>query len=137
MVPSLEQPEYMLELRNVAENIVRERCTHSEVHAPTCTEGVESYKVPDGSDGAQHPLAAHPVTDEDSIHVGAAIDLPPGPCTSTATARNLVEELDVVSCPASVPLDTHVDTNKFAEVSQIAQEAVMIATQVDNPGAGV
>jgi hypothetical protein len=34
MVPPLERPEYMLELRNIAENIARERLEHSEVHPP-------------------------------------------------------------------------------------------------------
>ena len=32
MVPSLERSEYMEELRNIADNIVRERLEHSEVH---------------------------------------------------------------------------------------------------------
>ena len=35
MVPSLERSEYMDELRNIADNIVRERLEHSEVHAPS------------------------------------------------------------------------------------------------------
>ena len=47
MVPSLERSEYMYELRNIAENIVMERCKNSEVHLPTHTEYVESYKVAD------------------------------------------------------------------------------------------
>ena len=34
MVPSLERSEYMEELRNIADNIVRERLEHSEVHPP-------------------------------------------------------------------------------------------------------
>lgn len=154
MVPKLENPEYMYELRSVADNIVRERWMHSEVHAPTRTEGVESYKVPDGSDGVQPPLVAHPANDEDSIHVGPAFNIPmtqeksledlpsqldfdwqdsvpPGPSTSSAIARNLDEELHVSCTPATEPADTHSDTNKFAEVSQIAQEAVMVATQID------
>lgn len=32
MVPSLERPEYLEELHGIAENIVRERLEHSEVH---------------------------------------------------------------------------------------------------------
>ena len=32
MVPSVECSEYMDELRNIADNIVRERLEHSEVH---------------------------------------------------------------------------------------------------------
>ena len=35
MVPSLECSEYMDELRNIADNIVRERLEHSEVHPST------------------------------------------------------------------------------------------------------
>lgn len=34
MVPPLERSEYMYELRNIADNIVRERLEHSEVHPP-------------------------------------------------------------------------------------------------------
>lgn len=34
MVPSLERSEYMDELRNLADNIVKERLGHSEVHLP-------------------------------------------------------------------------------------------------------
>jgi hypothetical protein len=32
MVPSMERSEYMYELRNIADNIVRERLQHAEMH---------------------------------------------------------------------------------------------------------
>ena len=38
MVPLLERSEYMDELRNIANNIVRERLEHSEVHPPSHSE---------------------------------------------------------------------------------------------------
>ena len=153
MVPSLERPEYMYELRGVAENIVRERIKHSEVSPHT--ESLESYKPHAASDGVDPPLDAHPPRDEDSIHVGPAFHIPmtkvnelqdlpsqidfdwqasapPGPVTTSATARNLGEELDVVSTPASMALPSRVDENKFVEVSAIALEAVLVATQVEH-----
>lgn len=37
MVPSRERTEYMYELRNIAENIVRERLEHLDLHPPVHT----------------------------------------------------------------------------------------------------
>ena len=155
MVHPLEHPEYMYELRNVAENIAGERIKHSEVHTSPHIQSLESDKVPSASDGVEPPLDANPPHDEDSIHVGPAFHIPmtqekslqdlpsqidfdwqdsvpPGPVTTCATARNLVEELDVVSTPASVALPSHVDENNFVEVATIAEEAVIVATQVEH-----
>ena len=38
MVPQLERSEYLCELRNIAENIVREHLEHSDVHPPAKVE---------------------------------------------------------------------------------------------------
>lgn len=132
---------------------------HSEVTMPSRTEGVECYKGPDVLDTLETPQVAHPANVEDSMHVGPAFhipmtqekslhdlpsqldfdfqdSLPHVSSASTATARSLVEELDVVSTPSCVPSDTNVEENKFGEVCNIAQEAAMVATQVDNPPQG-
>jgi hypothetical protein len=126
MVPSLERPKYMYELRQIADNIVREQCKHSELHEdlhfPTHTEGGPSYKVPEGSEFGHSPVRAaskdSPSQAQDS-HVGPAFHIPmtqeksledlpsqmdfdwqesASPCPSAAptTARSLGEELDVV-----------------------------------------
>jgi hypothetical protein len=67
MVPSLERTEYMYELHNIAKNIVKERCKHSEVHPPTHTGGIESHKVADASEDVQPPVDPHRADDSPSI----------------------------------------------------------------------
>ena len=60
MVPPVERSAYMYELRNIAENIVRERCEHSEVQPPTRTMHVTKEPV----DGEQpvEPVFNIPMT---------------------------------------------------------------------------
>ena len=139
MVPSLEQPEYMYELRNIADNIVRERCKHSEVQPPTHTACVASYKVADVSEGVEEPVESQvpdgsPSTHGDG-HVGPAFHIP---MTQEKTLLELPSQLDfdwqesatqgpsIAPAAAQNPVE-EVDT--FVLVSQIAQEAVMDATQ--------
>ena len=57
----------------------------------------------------------------------------PGPSVAPSIARNLREELDVANTPAIGASPTRQDMENFAEVSQIAQEAVMDATQHGAP----
>ena len=131
MVPSLERSdlEYMYELRNIADNIVRERCKHLSVHFATHSEGVQSYKLAEDWEDVDPPLDAGATNVSPSIHgdshVGPAFHIPmtqeksledlpsqmnfewqdsgtPGPSTAPTTARNLGEELDVVSTPAKI-----------------------------------
>lgn len=156
MVPLLEQPEYMYELRNIADNIVRERCKHSEVQPPTHIACVASYKVADVSEGVEEPVESQvpdgsPSTHGDG-HVGPAFHIPmtqektllelpsqldfdwqeqasQGPSIAPATARNLGEQLDEASTRLNAAMPIHVQEDTFVQVSQIAHEAVMDATQ--------
>jgi hypothetical protein len=163
MVPSLERPEYMYELRQIADNIVREQCKHSELHSdlhfPKHTEAGAGYKAAEGSEFVESPVDA---ASKDSpspageSHVGPAFHIPmtqeksledlpsqmdfdwqesatPCPSPVPTTARSLVEELDVVGTPAIVAEPPHVEVHSFVEVSQIAQEAVMDAAQQETP----
>jgi len=156
MVPSLENPEYMYELRGIAENIVRERCKHSELHSDSRfsshTEAGPSYNVAEGEEYIDPLVDAGPAKDSSShakdSHIGPAFHIPmtqekslqdlpsqldfdwqdsatPCPMSGTTTARNLGEELDVVSTPAVAASPIRVQVDTFVEVSQIAQEAVM------------
>ena len=159
MVPSLERPEYMYELRQIADNIVKERCKHSELHSDpqfvTHTEGGPSYKVAEGSEFIESPADVAPKdspSQPGDSHVGPAFHIPmtqekslqdlpsqldfdwqesatPCPSTAATTARSLGEELNVVSTPAVAASPPHVEVDTFVQVSQIAQEAVMDATQ--------
>ena len=57
------------------------------------------------------------------------------PVTSVAPAivQNLGEELDVASTPAIGASHNSLEVDKFAKVSQIAQEAIMDALQQETP----
>ena len=160
MVPSLERPEYMYELRNIADNIVRERCKHSAVHFPAHTEGVQMHKVAEDSHDHEPPLGARPANDSPSTHetehAGPAFHIPmtqekslqdlpsqldfdwqdsatPGPSTAAATARNSGEELDVLGTPTLAASPMHVDVDTFVQVSQMGHEAVMDAIHQETP----
>ena len=129
MVPPLERSEYLYELRNVAENVVRERCEHSEAH-PRGLSGhgpVEcgEESVPESSPNMSTPLgpAFHiPMTQDKSLedlpsqidfewHDSVSPNIAPALATGTGTAR------------------TETQDNTFGEVSQIAEEAILQATQ--------
>lgn len=160
MVPSLERADLLYELRNIAENIVNERCKHSAVHVPTQPECVKPSKVSDVEEDVHRPLAANPATvsppEPNDHNVGPAFHIPmtqeksledlpsqldfdwqesvtPGPSVTPATARNLGEELDVASTPPFGAQPTPVDVTEFVEVSEIAKEAVMDAIHQDVP----
>jgi hypothetical protein len=62
MVPSLERTEYMLELRGIAENIVRERLEHAEVHPLT-------HSGPALDDSSCEVAQSHP---ELPTHIGSS-----------------------------------------------------------------
>ena len=156
MVPSLERTEYMYELHGIAENIVFERCKHSEVRPNTHTCGHESYKEADREKDVQPPRGPHTAVDSASepgdVHVEPVFEIrmtqdrtlqelpsqldfewtesaTPAPSSAHATARNLSEELHVHSTPQIAALSLQVDIDSFVQVSQIAHEAVMDATQ--------
>jgi hypothetical protein len=156
MVPSLERTEYMYELHGIAENIVFERCKHSEVRPNTHSGGGESSKEADCSQDVQPPKG--PLTGVDSppvpghVHVEPVFHIPmtqdktlqelpsqldfewtesptPAPSSGPATARNLSEDLPVDNTPQAAEQTPEVDVDSFVQVSQIAHEAVMAATQ--------
>jgi hypothetical protein len=151
MVPSLELPEYMYELRNIADNIVRERCKNSELHSEvhftthseaTHTEVGPSYKVAEDVED----MEAGPVQDSSSqakdSHVGPAFHIP---MTQDKSLHDLPSQLDFDWQDSATPLPMsatpavvaaapiHVQVDTFVEVSQIAQEAVMDATVHEIP----
>ena len=156
MVPTLERSEYMYELREIADNIVRERCKHAEVNLGLCTGTASSSKVAEATDVVKPLVEPHSADDSPSdhgdAHVGPAfhipmtqektlLDLPSqcdfdwqesasqGPSIAPATARNLDEDLHVASTPLNATLSGNVQVDTFVTVSQIAREAVMDATK--------
>ena len=112
MVPSLELPEYMYELRNIADNICRERCKHSELHPDphftTHTEAGPSYKVAEDEECVDPQVDAAPATDVPSqapdSHVGPAFHIP---MTQEKSLQDLPSQLDfdwqdsATPCPMS------------------------------------
>ena len=152
MVPSLERSEYMYELREIAANIVMERCKHGEVSLGLDAGHVDNGKVADVTDDVEpHGADVSPSQHED-VQVGPAFHIPmtqektlhdlpsqldidwqesasQGPIDIAATARNLTDELDVASTLLNAALPVHVEVDTFVQVSQIAHEAVMDANQ--------
>ena len=53
----------------------------------------------------------------------------PNPTPALATTQSLGKQLDVVDTPQTIMPPEVMDVNAFVEVSQIAQEAVVHATQ--------
>jgi hypothetical protein len=156
MVPSLERTEYMYELHGIAENIVFERCKHSKVRPTTKLGGGESYKEADGAQDVQAPKGPLAAVDSppvpSDVHVEPVFHIPmtqdktleelpsqldfewtesstPAPSSAPATARNLSEDVHVDSTPQIAAQTLQVDVDSFVQVSQIAHEAVMDATQ--------
>ena len=120
MVPPVERSAYMYELHNIAENIARERCELSEVQPPV-----------------QSVHECHDRKAEDQP-VGLAFDIP---MTQVPTLEELPSQLDFdwqdsASPKDAVAVQEATDLNPkppeesaFVEVSQIAHEAVVHATQ--------
>jgi hypothetical protein len=113
------------ELHVIVENIVRERCETSEVHLPAPT--------------SQHKTDVHPCEVEvtnisnTSILSGETSDCK-GLVSSTSSPilnaiKELAEELDVVGKSQVAEPSVVVVVDSFAEVSQMAEEVVIDATQ--------
>jgi len=132
LVTPLVPQEYMYELHNIAENIARERCDYSEVRPqvqsePECEESVE----------VQHPVA------EDGGNAADAEDGPAFsiPMTQGKTLVDLPSQMDFdwqyLVSPKGTPAEPtgmavppkDPDESAFLEVQQIAEEAVVHATQ--------
>lgn len=157
MDPPLERHPYMYELRNVAENIARERLENSERH-PVGHSGHETGEPSEvqasfrehadnlgnaEASEVEHtpPHTAHVTTDSPSTdggtQVGPAFHIP---MTQDKTLEDLPSQLyfdwqDSVSLNLTPPGPKASDVpqavtevNAFAEVSEIAEEAVKHAT---------
>jgi hypothetical protein len=127
MVPPQEPAEYLYELRVISDNIVRERCETSEVHPPTPSQHeadehtceVDSTNVTDvGNTSNLSPVA---LDWKDLVF--------PTPSTSLNAADPLAEEVDLAGRSQDVEPPVVVALDKFAEVCEIAEEAVIDATQ--------
>jgi len=131
MVSPLECSEYLYELRNVAENIVREQCEHSEVHSPRlsghglveCGEVQESFSESSSNLGTPFGPTFHiPMTQDKTLEeLPNQIDFE----WQDSLSPKLIPAL--ATSIATAPIDT--EDNAFVEVSQIAQEAVVHAIQ--------
>ena len=131
MVPPLERNEYLMELRFHADSMVRERFDNSELHPvahssdkpPQRAHVTESF--PEGSGNLGTP-------------VGPAFDIP---MTQDKTLEELPSQIDfewqesdsprlAPALPTSTTVaPTDIGDNAFAEISEIAEEAVVRATQ--------
>ena len=130
MVPPLERNDYLGELRNIADNMVRERGEHTELHPAVHTgqgtgqeTGQESFPENSGSLGTPVGPAFHiPMTQDKSLEeLPSQIDIE----WQESVSPNLTPALATSSAVA--PKDT--EDNAFVEVSQIAEEAVVNAAQ--------
>ena len=153
-MPQLERSEYLCELRNIAENIVRERLEHSEVHPPaqgepdieeradvqeSCRESSANLGNADASEDEHPPPQTTGVT-MDSPCTPEAMPAFVIPMTQEKTLEELPSQLDSVSpnptlavvgaavAVASVANTNVMEVNAFVLVSQIAGEAVKNAT---------
>lgn len=116
MVPSLERPEYLEDLHGVAENIVRERLEHSEVHPlahsrpptgasscemaqshPQATTARGTSAKAAGSEEVIPSVEAHSVVVEESqrmrgdVYVGPAFHIP---MTQAKSLEELPSQVD-------------------------------------------
>ena len=156
MVPLLERGEYMYELRNIAENIVRERLEHFSVHPPvhsgphTFQTGEvqescrESSAIPGNAEASEVPQPP-----PDSTHAAIDFSSTPGgsqaipafhiPMTQERTLEGLPSQMDFDWSASPIPTPAMAaatavppkvtEVNAFVMVSQIAEEAVKNATQ--------
>jgi hypothetical protein len=146
LVTPLERQEYMYELRNIAENIVRERCEYSEVQpaveieheceesVPECAESVpqcaESVPQDAKTVGVQHAVPENVGNAAEPL--GPAFHIP---MTQGKTLEDLPSQMDfdwqdTDAAPIGMavpPKDP--EESLFLEVQQIADEAVVHATQ--------
>ena len=124
MVPPLERSEYMYELRNMANNIVRERCEHWEVQPPgqsghECEDRVDVHQpIPESVGNVAMPGGP-------AFHI---------PMTQDKTLEELPSQLDFdwqdsVSPEGTPAVRTSMAESAFVEVSEIAHEAIAHATQ--------
>lgn len=131
MVPPTERSEYLMELRNVVDNMVRERCDNSELH-PVAQSGDEPLQradvtesFPEGSGNLGTPVGPAfeiPMTQDKTLEeLPSQIDFEWQDSVSPSLAPALATSTTVA------PKDT--EDNAFVEISQIAEEAVVHATQ--------
>lgn len=158
MVPSRERTEYMYELRNIAENIVRERLEHLDLHPPVhtrpetfqCGEMQEVEHANSGNVGS----AEAPLDEQTRSHsLGPAMDSPSAPVGSQAMPafpKAMTQDRSLDDLPSQMDFDWQVsqslnptpgvgpagdvpsnvkEVNEFVLVSQIAEEVVKDATE--------
>ena len=144
MVPSLERSEYMEELRNIGDNIARERLEHSALHPPTqpmlptdasSSEVAQSRPLTPTDLGASCKAGesedVQPSVEPHVPHVGPAFHIP---MTQEKSLEDLPSQMDfgwqesVSPNPTPVLGTTRNMGGEFVEVSQIAQEAARDAT---------
>ena len=148
----------MYELRNIAENIVRERLEHSEVHPPMqCEPEIEergevqeSFRESsanlgnaEASEVDQPPPQTTPVTIDSPSTPAGSQTIPAFviPMTQEKTLQDLPSQMDfdwqdsvspnptLAMAAASVGNPEVMEVDTFVLVSQIAEEAVKNATQ--------
>lgn len=138
MVPPVERSEYLCELRNIADNIVRDQWEHSELHqpGPPVADRVEHVEVQDPADHVEVQPSLPESTANLATPVGPAFNIP---MTQDKTLEGLPSQIDFqwqyslspILTPAPATAATTADAPKdteesaFAEVSQIAEEAVV------------
>lgn len=159
MVPATERSEFMYELRGIAENVVRERLEHLQVHPPvrrghgpfkrckvqeSFRESTDNLGVADASEAEQPPPhSPHGTSDSTSTPTDSqAVPAFVIPMTQEKTLQELPSQLDFewhdyvapdptpVVAAASVVPPIDPDVNSFEQVSQISSEAVKNATEV-------
>ena len=157
MVPQLERSQYACKLRNVAENISRERLEHSEVEPPRQyvpqiderDEVQESFHVTSANVGnaeasqVEHPPPQTPCVTLGSPSTPVGLEAIPAfvmPMTQEKTLEALPSQLDFDWQDSVSPNPTpavavdrvgspkDMEVDEFVLVSQIAEEAVKNAT---------
>lgn len=139
MVPNLERDEFMYEPHQIADNIVMERCKHSEVQGRSVGGVAESSKDAAGLQDEQPPNRPPLEGDSPSIlkelHVEPVIHIP---MTQEKSLQELPSQLDFDWTESATPAtpatarnlsEEHHVVDTFVQVSQIAHEAIADATQ--------
>lgn len=128
MVEAQEPAEYVYELRAIAENIGRERCETSEVPPPAPTQHepdvhtceVDSTNVSGPNVNNTSNLSQVTLDWKDLVF--------PTPGTSLNAVGALAKEVDVPGKSQVIEPAVAVAVDTFAEVCEIADEAVIDAT---------